>query len=1207
MHPISLKYRLLSAVALITLISACGGGGGGGGGGKGGPSRSYNELTSQFNQLRQQAYQGIETPADLSEDAIVPLARMHMSGALPIENTPLAAPSTRKATFRLTSIGADSVKTVVSHLRKARSATPSAQTRDRIDEREACSNEDGYIDAKGEWSQAGETYNINVDLNYHNCVMQDGSTSNGKAIYLRGAEATGEEYFYDGLKISMGALSRTLTGSIQHRTDGHTITNLTVKDELSGLTFQYVNVDESSHGIDGYSTGHNASGRFYHPAFGYIDLSADYNTKDFDKASNGTLQMTGRNNEKALLTFSDMVARIDLSPTMSGYVSLPTLFESGPYSKIAFTSPEDLGAPPKIGTLHFTGNKNSYSNGDEIEVDLGEVTDPDNDSVSVSYRWSVNGSTLADVTSETFPAGILHKGDFLYVTAVITSGISTLDSNSLYLVADDAAPTVISTDIPEEATVGSPITFNTKFADPDGIDQLSPLTSLVYGPMGASLSANGVVSWTPAPPLFGKESTVHFGFQDALHQYAVKDFAIKVKDANAQDPITRAIFDVDDYNGLARSIRTAQLDTDNDKELVVIRGNTLYSLKRNGSQWFQSQVYPYLITIGHELISAEPHDFDGDGKDEILVAATDGLYQFTDLLTSPVQILKASGYTISSFVLQDIDGDNFPEAVLLTRTTPEYYGGNTEQKIQVIDLRTGVPAKSITLTEETTTLRVANVDNDTQKEFLLDTGYIYDSKTGSVDWHYEDRFPNDFITADISGNGVDRVLFIGSGGNLRIGNAITHSVTDTTVNDVLSMQAMNLDSDRAQELVVRVYGNYETGNLKVLDLSGTTTVEQWAKFITNNTLERDAMLIAAIDEDGMPALIQSNIDHHGVEVIGLNSNDSYHGTEAPDGLSVVSLMGHHETNEGATCGDFASDTKAFRLCDNNEFTIAIDSIAAQDYSSFLLTDYNHDNVSEVFATDYGNKKFSLLQASDFTALWNLNKDYEVYDHIHSKIVSRDINHDAIDEAIIGYQNDSVDIIDVAHQTVLWSHPMLSYWLPDFAVGDMDGDGEDEIVIAADHELSIWKKSGSTYEKTNSVNEDCNRLEIADVLGDASPEIICGKQNYSYGDYSFTFYSNQLDYKNSFHPTYRWSEFAVAHHPGAKATLLLSVTDEARLWDDTSANYSFISEIAPESGAIIWESNRILGEVAHNNMQLFKDSNNKQRLAFTTGNAAYLTR
>ncbi|MBI4710379.1 MAG: Ig-like domain-containing protein [Nitrospirae bacterium] len=139
---------------------------------------------------------------------------------------------------------------------------------------------------------------------------------------------------------------------------------------------------------------------------------------------------------------------------------------------------------------------------DNIQTSV-KVSDGDDDEVSLSYKWFVNGETVFGETSDTFRGSAIKRGDKVSVVITPSDGEQNGQAITLYAVVVNSLPAV-SQNIAANIS-NSFYTAKINAADPDG-DALA--YSIRQGPKGMTIDSGGTISWNISPEDKGPHSVV---------------------------------------------------------------------------------------------------------------------------------------------------------------------------------------------------------------------------------------------------------------------------------------------------------------------------------------------------------------------------------------------------------------------------------------------------------------------------------------------------------------------------------------------------------------------------------------------------------------------------------------------------------------------------------------------------------------------------
>ena len=295
-------------------------------------------------------------------------------------------------------------------------------------------------------------------------------------------------------------------------------------------------------------------------------------------------------------------------------------------------------------------------------------SDPDDDALSNTYSWSVNGALLPGETGSTLASTNYVKFDEVSVTVALTDGVAVVNSN-ISLMIQDAPPVVNVIGAPTTADYGIPVNFQAIASDPDG-DVIN--VDFAYRPNGMQIDSLGNVTWTPGGPLFEKSTDFNWSVSVVSGTTSVQNFGgtIQVTDVARQTPLVRSGIEVPKNN---EGIRIGDFDNDGSVEILVTDSNKrLFTMAYDGVGYSQTWFYPFNLASGESRIqSLATKDIDGDNRHEIFVG-TSAFYTGSSI----TQILVLDGITrevvrsvdinaeqIMAMRIVDVDGDNTPELI----------------------------------------------------------------------------------------------------------------------------------------------------------------------------------------------------------------------------------------------------------------------------------------------------------------------------------------------------------------------------------------------------------------------------------------------------------------------------------------------------------------------------------------------------------------
>lgn len=129
-----------------------------------------------------------------------------------------------------------------------------------------------------------------------------------------------------------------------------------------------------------------------------------------------------------------------------------------------------------------------------------DVIDPDNDSVSLKYRWRKNETVVKEGEDNTLDIASVTAADVMHVDVTASDGNPAGSSTvSQRFALSNSAPTIVST--PARSATGGAYEYQVKASDPDG----DPITyKLEESPPGMSIGEQtGEIHWNVAPDAHG--------------------------------------------------------------------------------------------------------------------------------------------------------------------------------------------------------------------------------------------------------------------------------------------------------------------------------------------------------------------------------------------------------------------------------------------------------------------------------------------------------------------------------------------------------------------------------------------------------------------------------------------------------------------------------------------------------------------------------
>jgi hypothetical protein len=879
---------------------------------------------------------------------------------------------------------------------------------------------------------------------------------------------------------------------------------------------------------------------------------------------------------------------------------------------------------PFISSLTFPSAAPRRNDPISVQVISG---DPDQDSLTETFAWTRNGVAVPAASGPNYPLGNQGKNDVIAVTVTVSDGTLSASSSANVTIVD--SPAVLTGVAPTSATYGQAVSFQVTASDPDG-DPTGPV-EVGYGPAGFAVSASGQVTWTPSGPLF--EPATNMAWQVRLHNapQITMSGIITVNDAARQYPLERTTAAIPLGNN---AIDVEDFDGNGQHEVLIGSGTSLYILAKNGAaDYVQSWVYPYDPFAEGSFISGQSAGFnavasgdvDGDGHREIFFAQGPVIIKLDGVTRREVARYGDQGSTVAgtsplgpyctALRYGDIDNDGVGELVCLGSSG--LYLAPTQ--LYVLDARTMTLKWQSGALNGGTSMAIGNVEGGSGLQIVTSDGFVFDGTTHQNLWAYGAGFGNIVDVGDVNGDGVAKIVGVGSGASVVVFSATLKSplwqIATGSISGTSALKVANLDGVGPAEILV---GDAQWGNVSVYRYNTTT---QTADLVSQtNSLG-----------DGVSAIAAGDVDGDGqMEMIW--GSDYY--SSGPDTLAIASWTStpiiKWQGPDGAVLdGPFVGAKNGLIAAGQNRFMFATPStnnayagerVIAFDPTTGLLTlsneidtNWSRDRAYDVGNVTGGSTDSMLLgtaaiyngyfTAYDFTGNTKTWVSGQVGDG--AAVTHADLNHDSVDDMIgitsLGY----VYAWDVLHQTLLWSSTQLTGGR-DVAAVDLDGDGVPEIIALAQNRVVIYKYSSVTagYLEAFSYMVTASNLLVADTDGNGVPEIfVLNAYNGGQGDGTITQLSPSLQVLHQYIVPNAGS-LDLEQSAFGRKNLVVSTSNPNLFYMQASR----IAIVDPTSGTSIWQSPFISGSVPAHSVSFYDwNHDGELEMCFGTSAGMYVTR
>lgn len=294
----------------------------------------------------------------------------------------------------------------------------------------------------------------------------------------------------------------------------------------------------------------------------------------------------------------------------------------------------------------------------------------------------------------------------------------------------------------------------------------------------------------------------------------------------------------------------------------------------------------------------------------------------------------------------------------------------------------------------------------------------------------------------------------------------------------------DLDGDGRPEVVFGTYYNDE----RVLALRGDGSV-LWEVESDGGPVD-NSVTVADLTGDGRPEVVWGDSGTTELHVADAAGRDLWSRTigevlDAPKAVADLDGDGRLELVV-ASCGTAGQPggLRAFRAASGEPLWTAEAGGCYQ--SAPLLFDQDGDRLPDVVVSTWFDENVRAFSGRDGSLRWETPIGGWTY-HAGS---FGDLNGDGVPDVALGDYSATLWAIDGSDGAVLWQRPLEGerYVFGPTAMGDVDGDGDTEIVVAAQR-LHVYAPDG-TRERAIDLPGACTRgPTLADVDDDGLPDIV----------------------------------------------------------------------------------------------------------------------
>ena len=521
-----------------------------------------------------------------------------------------------------------------------------------------------------------------------------------------------------------------------------------------------------------------------------------------------------------------------------------------------------------------------------------------------------------------------------------------------------------------------------------------------------------------------------------------------------------------------------------------LRTNTLY---RSGS-----------VTKNVGYANLVVHDVRGDSRPEI-ISCTNG---FAFAMSYNGTRYRDSWYSpwigCTAVAAGDHDGNGTNEVIVGTGTSS--YGASAPSYIYIFDATSYGPEVAkvqVSATDSIRDIAIGKVDGDPGLEIVALTAnnvYVYNASTLALKWTAPYGGYHVGI-GDLEGDGQNEIIVAGADGHVL--NGYTHTYKWGYVGGFgSSMVVADVDNDGKAEIVG---GGYSSVTIVNGDTMTSTTLPLHAQSLAVGDVNNDGLneLVVGPDQwgyvEGYTAtgtkLWSINNPEHGVQGMTVGDPDG-------DGKNQV-IWGAGATSSGSDTlliGDAATQKVVYRAVDlDGVFLVAVGDLNGDGRPEMVVAsgttesgyqggtawvlDYATGRLLATLAVppDFAISRVAIGQVDGDAAkeiillgyVWYSGAYAHVFDgatyakewsspaaNISSTggLVVRDVDGDGIDEIIYGTTDYKVQVLNGATPVIKWTSPSLGGPIYDIKSADLEGNGVQQLVVAASNGTYVFKTS-----------------------------------------------------------------------------------------------------------------------------------------------------
>jgi hypothetical protein len=713
-------------------------------------------------------------------------------------------------------------------------------------------------------------------------------------------------------------------------------------------------------------------------------------------------------------------------------------------------------------------------------------------------KYSANNGTVTDTVNYT-----ATQASTIYIEV---GGYQSSQYSIEVTTAGSAAKhPALSASPPSDIGEGSNFTFRI-FAYVPSDPSVNVDYRLLYGPSGMQVDNTGSVSWTAHGAVFSQSADMHYAVRVTSSNGYHTDYTgtVTVLDPAQAAPIVRSQPTLP-----ANGSHMLTLDFDNDGigETLVSDGQKhVYLLKNNNGQYEQSWMLPVNYALDGSFDAVGATDIDGDGYPEIILGIQADEYTRLGsaklvVLDGRTRTLRAEkllpdAETVHGIITADTDDDGNTEIVLLTTVLGSFY---QDSRIYVLDAGSLATEWESGTYPRVTSIAAGQLDNDSYPEIALNTGTVlgFDGSSYVSEWDNASPFGSYIETADINHDGISEIV-----GYEAVWSMLTRSIAWTIPQDPVhpytALATGNLDADPETEIVLGV-GAFS--DVVVFDYNPTSgLLEENGRIPTGSGTVR-GINIGQLDTGPEPEILWASGSSFFVASAEATptidwSNLGAPGLDGPFRGGFWTELGPGDRRAAfitANTDGGYSGARIVTLDASGHVGVSASELGNSYYRNAVLApaDYNGDGQTDfLYASDQSYSEYYAAYdfTNDMTEWTSPLNDGQAY-----QLLAADMNGDGVDDAVARKSNNTLEIYDVLHDTLIASIDVPNGFSTNIVAADIDNDSRPELLFESANTLYIYGPDGSggvSLERSRYYSSTyANHLAVGDLDGDGKPEII----------------------------------------------------------------------------------------------------------------------